>query len=463
MPETRALVTPTDRMTVDKDTTLAPGTYFLPNGLTIAADNVTLDGNGAVLIGREQTGAGVSIEGRAGVTVKNLSLSSYHHGIRAKSCKGLTVESNTVRDTQEVDHDTIFLEIWLKPEESYGGAIMLWDCEDSSVLENDIQHQMNGLLTYDCRRLTVRKNAASYNSGFGIHLRGTCDSLFEQNWADYCCRFEPRGNAIGESLPEKQDFRYGHMGADATGFLIIHSSCRNVFRRNLARMGGDGFFLAGRNPDGANVDCSDNLFEENDASLSPNIAFEATFSSRNTFRNNYADRCNFGFWLGFSNDNVIEGNRVILNRIGGIAVENGHAMTVKGNTFQQNGHGILLWTRFIEEWAESCPEHRTSYDWTIEENKFTRNGTAIRIAADQDHGIRNLPEDKRGPEDTRPHDHVIRKNDIQDNRIGIQLVNADKTIVEANILNGNVEANLRQDDARDTRAVNNLGSAGAYL
>ena len=129
------------------------------------------------------------------------------------------------------------LEITL--EQAYGGAIMLWDCEDTHVLENDIQHQMNGLLTYSCRRLTVRRNVASYNSGYGIHLCGTSDSLFEQNWADYCCRFEPRGNAIGEKDEKKPDFRYGHMGADATGFLIIHASCRNVFRQNLARMGGE--------------------------------------------------------------------------------------------------------------------------------------------------------------------------------------------------------------------------------
>lgn len=463
MPAQTNLVTPTDGMIVDRDTTLAPGTYFLPRGITVAADNVTLDGNGAVLIGNDHQNTGIAIEGRAGVTVKNTRLSGYYHGIRARSCRDLTLDANFVRDTQEIPHDTIFLDIWLGPEESYGGAIMLWDCEDSSVLENDIQHQMNGLLTYGCRRLTVRKNVASYNSGYGIHLRETSDSVFEQNWADYCCRFEPRGNAIGESDAAKPDFRYGHMGADATGFLIIHSSCRNVFRRNLARLGGDGFFLAGRSSSGEDVDCSDNLFEENDGSLSPNIAFEATFSSRNTFRNNYADRCNFGFWLGFSRDTVIEGNRLVMNRQAGIAVENGHHFEVKGNNFQANGHGVLIWSHHVPEWSEELPEHGTSHDWLIEENTFTRNGKGIRIAADQDHGIRTYPEDKWGPEDTRPHDHTIRKNDIQDNRVGIDLVKADRTHIEGNILNRNVEANIRQDDARDTTSINNLGSAGAYL
>ncbi|HEY3415071.1 MAG TPA: right-handed parallel beta-helix repeat-containing protein [Armatimonadota bacterium] len=462
MPET-PLVTPIDGMTITSDTTLAPGIYLLPNGISIAADNVTLDGAGATIIGAGPEGVGVSVEGRTGVTIKNLCVKSYYHGIRAKGCKALVIENNTVRGTQEVEHDTIFLDIWLKPEEAYGGAIMLWECEDSKVAGNDVQHQMNGLLTYFCTRLDVRENCASYNSGFGIHLFGTCDSVFECNWADYCCRFNLRGNKITESDPEKQDFRYGHMGADATGFLIIYGSCRNVFRRNLARMGGDGFFLAGLSPEGEKKGSNDNLFEENDASLSPNIAFEGTFSSGNVFRNNYADRCNYGFWLGFSWDTVIENNRMVMNRQAGIAVENGHGFTVKHNSFQANGHGVLLWSHYAPEWDAAFPDHKTSHHWTIEENTFTRNGFGIRIAKDQDHGIRDYPEDQRGPEDTRPHDHFIRRNDIQDNRVGIALRETDATVMEGNILNKNVEANLRQDDCKDTKAINNLGSAGAYL
>lgn len=462
MPDSINLTVPTDGMTITSDTTLAPGTYILPNGLTIAADNVTLNGNGARLIG-SGAGAGVTVKGRSGVKVKGLGISGYFHGIYAKDCKGLTLKHNTIRDTQEVPHDTIFLDIWRTPEDPYGGAIFLWNVSESRIAKNDVQHQMNGILTYFCSKLEVVENCASYNSGFGIHLYGTCDSLFEHNWADYCCRFEPRGNAITEKDPDKPDFRYGHMGADATGFLIIYGSCRNVFRRNLARMGGDGFFLAGLSPKGEKKGSNDNLFEENDGSLSPNIAFEATFSSGNVFRNNYADRCNYGFWLGFSWDNVIEGNRMVMNRQAGIAVENGHGFTVRKNNFQANGHGILLWSHYSPHLDEAFPEHKTTYGWTIEENTFTRNGKGIRIAKDQDHGIRDYPEEKRSPADRRPRDHRIVKNDIQDNRVGIELKEADRTHIEGNILNRNVEANIREDDAKDTYKLNNLGSAGAYL
>jgi parallel beta-helix repeat protein len=446
-------VIPTNGMRLTESARLAPGTYYLPDGISIDADGITLDGTGAVLAGGGRQGVGVTVRGRSGVTIQGLALREYYHGIHARECTGLTLRENRITSTAEAPPNTLFLDIWRGPEDGYGGAVLLWGVSDSEIVDNDLQHQQTGLLTYHCRNLRVLRNQAGYNSGYGVHLFGTCDSLFEGNSADFCCRFEPREGGL----------HYGHMGADAAGFLIVHGSCRNTFRRNTARLGGDGFFLAGLAPDGRKVGCDANLFEENDGSLSPNIAFEATFSRGNIFRGNYADRSNYGFWLGFSWDTVVENNRMIMNRQAGIAVENGHGMTVRGNTFQGNGHGVLIWSHHVPTFAEQFPESLTSYDWSIEGNTFTRNGKGVRVAADQDHGIRPLPESVHRGEETRPRGHRIRKNDIQDNRVGIELHGADGTVIEENLLSHNVEANLRQEDCRETLARNNLGAAGGYL
>lgn len=446
-----APITPTNAMVIRGDAALAPGTYVLPEGLTIAADGITLEGHGATLIGAGRRGTGITLDGRAGVTIRNVRLRDYEHGICARKCRKLRLERNQIASTGEVAANTVFLDIWRPAHEAYGGAILLDHVDDSEVVENDIQHQMCGLLTYYCNRLTVRGNLANYNSGYGLHLFGTSDSVFEQNWADYCCRYEPRGPRIG------------HMGADATGFLIVQGSCRNVFRGNYARLGGDGFFLAGMAPSGVYAPCNDNLFEENDGSHSPNIAFEATFSSGNIFRNNKADRCNYGFWHGFSAEHIIENNSMVMNRQAGIAVENGVGFQVRGNQFQRNGAGILLWSKHEDTWLDALPERQTVYGWLIERNTLTRNGTGIYIAADRDHGIRPMPPELCGRPEQRPHDNTIRGNDIQDNRIGIELVRADRTHIEDNIINRNVECNVRQDDAAETLLRNNLGSAGGYL
>jgi parallel beta-helix repeat protein len=227
--------------------------------------------------------------------------------------------------------------------------------------------------------------------------------------------------------------------------LIIYNSCQNTFKGNFARMGGDGFFLAGLTPTFEPVGCNNNLFERNDGSYSPNIAFEATFSRGNTYRNNYANYCNYGFWCGFSRDFILDNNQMNGNHQAGIAVENGFGFKVKNNNFQNNSHGILLWSKQIPGFLQSVPENDTSYAWLIEKNTFTSNGKAIRIAANQDHGIRPLKSTGEwGYPAPKPHDHVIRGNLIQDNRIGIELIDVEKTILTENQSLHNVEDDLIQ-------------------
>lgn len=446
------VIRPEDGMIIRESCRLAPGVHVLPSGLVVEGSGITVDGTDAVLVGGPD-GTGVTLRGVQGVTLSSLRIRGYRHGVHAADCTGLTIRGCDISGTSEVPPNTVFLDIWKPAEDPYGGAVLLVRCAECTLEENLLMHQQNGLLTYHCRGLRVLRNNASYNSGFGIHLYDTCESLFEGNWADYCCRFEPREGGL----------HYGHMGADAAGFVAVYGSCRNTFRRNAARLGGDGFFLAGMSPDGVVRGCDHNLFEENDGSLSPNIAFEATFCSGNVFRKNYADRSNYGFWLGYSADTLLEENRMVMNRQAGIAVENGRGFRVIGNTFQANGHGILLWSGYVPTFAEALPDRPTCLEWHIEGNVFTRNARGIRVAANQDHGIRPGPPSNDERDELRPRAIRVLRNDIQDNRIGVELVRADDVLVEGNLLHRNVEANLRLDDAREVLARNNLGSAGAYL
>jgi parallel beta-helix repeat protein len=290
-----------------------------------------------------------------------------------------------------------------------------------------LQHQMNGILSYHSSSLHVRNNNASYCSGFGFHLYDTSDSTFAENYADYCCRYY---------LTESGS----HLGADATGFLIIHKSSNNIFRKNFARLGGDGFFLAGLTPSGIDGGCNNNLFEENDASYSPNNAFEGVFSRGNIYRRNKASHSNYGFWLGFSSDCTLTNNQIYNNRQAGIAVENGTNFKVVENDIHNNTHGILLWTRSYE-FLRSVPNMNvTSSNWMIERNKLIQNKKAIRIAADQNHGIYPLREEKSA---VPPHDHVIQNNEIRDNIIGIEIENTTDTRMDQNIMN-NLVANTRE-------------------
>jgi parallel beta-helix repeat protein len=229
-----------------------------------------------------------------------------------------------------------------------------------------------------------------------------------------------------------------HLGADAAGFLIVYKSCNNVFRKNYARLGGDGFFLAGLTPDGIDVGCNHNLFQENDASYSPNNAFEGVFSKGNLYQGNKANSSNYGFWLGFSTDCILRDNQVYRNRQAGIAVENGVGFKLFDNDIQNNAHGILIWTRSYDFLKKVPNMNATSRDWLIERNKLIQNKKGIRIAANQDHGVRPLDGEKSS---APPKDHIIQHNEIRENMIGLELENVKNTQMNQNILN-NLVANI---------------------
>lgn len=410
-------VEPKNGFVIKNDVTFKPGVYFLPDGLTIEADGTTLDGNGASIIGDNYHGRGISILRKNGVNVKNLRVSNFYHGIYAQDCNNLSVQNCQITGTYEILANSQFLDIWRTADQAWGGGILLLRVSDSFIQNNDLQHQMNGLLTYHCTNLVVKNNITNYCSGWGFYLYETCNSSYTNNYADFCCRFQARPG---------REWNHGHMGADSAGFLIVYNSCHNKFRRNLARMSGDGFFLAGLTPQYRAVGCDNNLFEENDGSYSPNIAFESTFSKGNIYLRNIANQCNYGFWLGFSSDGILEQNKINGNRQAGIACENGSRFHARNNSFVDNNHGLLLWSKLVREFKEVVPNNTTSHDWTIEGNSFIKNNKAIRIAANQDHGIWKLPESGEfGYPAPRPYNHIMRNNKFSENIMEVDLINTD--------------------------------------
>jgi parallel beta-helix repeat protein len=417
----------TDGLWISRDTQLEPKGYMLPEGITIDSDNVVLDGRGATIIGLDRMGQGINVSGRKNIIIKNLRVMNYYHGISIQDSREIEISNCTITSTAEIQPNTLFLDIWKPAADAYGSAIFLEQVTDAKIHDNDLQHQMNGILSYQCNRIDVTKNISNYCSGFGFHLFETSDSTYVNNYADYCCRYYLSGSS-------------SHLGADATGFLIIFKSCNNVFRKNHARLGGDGFFLAGLTPDGIDVGCNNNRFEENDASYSPNNAFEGVFSRGNIYQGNRANHSNYGFWLGFSSDCTLKDNQIHNNRQAGIAVENGINFQVFDNDIQNNTYGILLWTRFYE-FLKTVPDMNvTSRNWLIERNKLIQNKKAIRIAANQNHGVRKLD---RELSPIIPNNHIIQNNEIRDNIVGIELEKVKDTQMAQNILD-NLVANVEE-------------------
>ena len=408
-------VIPSDGMIITEDTEFAPGVYALPNGVSIGADNVTVQGSGTLIISAQQEGVGIRVEGRSGITIRDLALSGYYHAIRCDVCRDVTIESIKVRDTWEIEGIDTFLYLWLPIEQVYGGAILLHGVDGGVVRRCDLQHQLNGLLLYNCDHLTVEDNNASFNSGWGVYLSRTNDSLFQNNRFDFCNRLYRR--------PEDGSIR---AEADTAGMVLVKGSSRNRFLKNTCIAGGDGIFLCGYEHPGVKEPCNDNLFEENDCRLSPNNAIESTFSKGNIFRRNDCSRSNYGFWMGYSWDNVLEENIVEFNRWAGIAVEHGFDFVLKNNRIRLNGDGVRLWTRggVIEHWQG----HEVTYNFTLTDNLFESNTIGFNAYTGA-----NTP-------DLSCHDFDVRGNTFKDNRIGARYGRVENCTLSDNTFTDNVVA-----------------------
>ncbi|MDZ4764820.1 MAG: right-handed parallel beta-helix repeat-containing protein [Chloroflexota bacterium] len=417
----RLNVVPTDGMIITEDTHFARGIYDLPNGIEIGADNVTLDGGGAQIVSLFGKNDAIRAQGRKQITIRNLQTSGFYHGIRADDCADVKIEKVTIRNTAEIEGIDTFLYLWLPIEKVYSGAILLNNVAGGAIRACDLQHQMNGILLYGCTNMIVEDNNASFNSGWGIYLSGSNDNTVQRNQLDFCNRLFRR--------PEDGSIR---VEADAAGIVLVRGSSRNRFVRNSCLCGGDGIFIAGYEHPGVITPCNDNLFEENDCRLSPNNAIESTFSKGNIFRRNDCSRSNYGFWLGFSWENILDDNLVEFSRWAGIAVEHGHDNIIRNNKIRMTqGDGVRLWTRGGSPVLDYYPDHVVSYNFIVENNLFESNLV----------GFAGYTGDKT--ENAECHDYSLRGNTFNDNRVGAHFARVQNCTVEGNTFTGNVEAALR--------------------
>lgn len=412
-------VIPSDGMIIREDTQFAPGVFVLPNGLTIDVDNVHLHGENTLILSPEQTGVGIGAKGRKNIRVSGLRLSGYYHALRFDDCEDVTLEKLEVRGTYEIEGIDTFLYLWLPIEKVYGGAVLLNNVRGGAVRDCDLQHQMNGVLLYGCANLTVERNNASFNSGWGVYLYATNDSTVADNRLDFVNRMYRR--------PEDGSTR---AEADTAAIVLVKASSRNQFLRNSCIAGGDGVFLCGYEHPGVISPCNDNLFEDNDCRLSPNNAIESTFSKGNIFRRNNCSRSNYGFWMGYSWENVLEDNIIEFNRFVGIAAEHAHDFTIRNNSIKLNGEGVRLWTRggaVVPYWKG----FEVSYDMRLENNTFEANRLGFSGYTGDD------------VQDMQGHGYHLRGNTFTDNRVGAQFTRVDGCTLTENEFTGNVEAALR--------------------
>lgn len=416
MPE----ITPTNGMNITENTRFAAGVYHLPDGIRIGASGITIEGENTTFINNKGEGVAIHANGYDNLTIRNLTIHGYYHGVRVENGENITIDNVTVRDTAEIHGIGTFLYLWKPIKEVYSGAILLHNVKNSIVRDCDVQHQMNGIILYDCDSLNIINNNGSFNSGWGIYLSHTNNSTLQDNRVDFCNRVYRHTDGISR------------VEADAAGIVMVNGSSYNKILKNSCLCGGDGIFLCGYEHPGNLRPCNHNLFEDNDCRLSPNNAIEATFSANNIFRRNDCSRSNYGFWMGYSWDNVLDDNHVEFNRWVGIAIEHGFGFTIENNTIARNGEGMRLWTRGGGSVVVPYyPGHEVAHHFDIKSNRFENNTI----------GFNGYTGDDTPDQDC--HDFALSGNTFENNRVGVRFGRVQSCIVRSNTFTGNVEAAIQ--------------------
>jgi parallel beta-helix repeat protein len=340
-------------MKISRSKTLTPDRYTRdphegPDAslIEIATNGVELDLGGSVLDGVDRSGVGIRVHDCEGVTIRNGVIRGFYQGILAENIRQFRIENCVVSGNHNPIGSGWLGDDVIPVEGGFGGGIRLIGAIDS-VLDGNIAHDnLNGIDLVRCRRVTLRGNDASFNSNVGIHLLLSTDNVIENSRADHCIRFTDR---------------FWNDTADSAGILLEEHSHRNRIVGNSLRYGGDGFFIRANNRHASN----DNLVAHNDACFSPNNAFEAVFSEGNVFEENIADFSNYGFWLGYSRNTTVRGNRIRSNRSDGVAIEHGSRNVIENNELADNLVGIRLW------WAKSDIGDDPSENYAVRNNTIT--------------------------------------------------------------------------------------------
>lgn len=388
----RQTVPLTQGMVIERSITIQPGEYRLSGSadlktpaITIRGDDITVDFNGAKLVGSADSadpdqfaGVAVLVDGGSNVTIRGATIRGYKVGILARNSPGLHITRNDLSHNWKqrlysgIEKESLL--DWMSYHENekdewlrFGAAIYLSGCDRAEVDHNTVLQGQNGLMAARSKELTIWNNTIQFMSSIGVGLYRVTGSTIMHNRIDWCVRGYSHG--------------FYNRGQDSAGLLMYEQSSNNTVAYNSVTHSGDGLFLwAGQSTmDTGKGGSNDNLFAANDFSHAPTNGIEATFS-RNRFIHNRVEDSWHGVWGGYSYGSQWLDNRFARNAEG-MAIEHGQQNIIVGNTFDGGETAMRLWQNPSQDPNWGYPKNRDtrSRDYTIEDNVFTRNKVALDI------------------------------------------------------------------------------------
>lgn len=223
-------IKPYDGMNLVQNTVLCAGTYNLPNGINITADNVTLDCNGASLVGSGGSN-GIEVRNYNNVTVRNCDVSSYDDGILFVDTNNAVIEDNMVHGNRDglLHHNAAFMSAaGIVRRNKVSGCsslgLFLQKLNNDQVYDNEVIGNGYGIYSWYMNNSVVDNNKIEGNSQ-NVILASSFNNELTNNevngsrlWLNngsagnkiYSNDF--RGVGIASSLLDQNTFCVNHVG-----------------------------------------------------------------------------------------------------------------------------------------------------------------------------------------------------------------------------------------------------------
>jgi parallel beta-helix repeat protein len=250
--------------------------------IQIDSDGITLDGNGKTITSDGSTyDCGVSLNGRTGVTIKNLNVQGFFVGISLCNSTGNTLTNNTCSSNT-----------W--------AGINLEHCSGNNITGNTPNLNERGINLDYSDNNTLTDNISELNI-FGIHLGHCSGNNITGNTAN--------SNDRGINLDYSNDNTLTDNISESNVFGIHLEYCsRNIIIGNTANS----------NERGINLDYSnDNTLTDNTSELNSWSGIRLFNSSDNTITSNTNNSSDvFGICLEYSSGNNLTENNISNNNMG---------------------------------------------------------------------------------------------------------------------------------------------------
>ena len=328
--------------TIDKGTYIFTGNTS--DSIVIERDNIVVDGRGHTVQGTGDVfSRGIDLTGRTNVTINNMNIKAFGHGIDLSDSSSNNIIGNNITDN---NGDGIGLRS--SSNNSVSGnnitdndaGIYLNDySNNNSASGNKLSNNRNGISLYSSSNNSISGNDITANNEYGIHLNHysnnnnlSGNNLANNNFGiDF---YSSSGNSVGGNT----FFNCG---------LALQYSVRNIVVDNLVN-GKPLVYL--ENVSDTTVEDAGQVILANcnritveNLNLSHTAIGVELWQTNNTkiSRNNITDN-NGGIYLYYSSNNSITENNIATCKRNGIYLEHSIYNRIAGNNVTNNGYGVVL-------------------------------------------------------------------------------------------------------------------------